>query len=294
MPGRAAAVDGDDRVARHGLTAALFIVLLGPAAAEAQELDPGATYGGGWVGADRQLWLRAAVDDTRRSVRFTGRFEAGCAAGSIASDPVPAEGLAALATAGTTRDGAVVTRWRLTGRLAQHDGSGTLDATVRVRRGGRTVRSCSVSVRPWLLSTGLSSTSAADDQPPPGSRWYGTVEGGGTVAVVASRRRRQLATVALSMDLGFCPRRPAAGFWAVIHRVPVDGDGFVNALVRDTIRAGGLVRRVRISLNGGFRFGRLEPMVAIREVVRSARTGRRLWACDTESLTGTASMLPAQ
>jgi len=74
--------------------------------------------------------------------------------------------------------------------------------------------------------------------------------------------------------------------------VPVDADGYLDGVARDTIREGGVVRRVRITLSGSFSYGRLSPMVAIREVARSARTGRRLWACDTQSLSGSASLLP--
>jgi hypothetical protein len=292
-------------VARHGLIAALLGALLASAALLApsgplapstaharEELFPGTAYGGGWVGAERQLWLRAVVDETGRSVRFRGHFEASCASASIASDPVPAEALDGPAVTGTTRDGAVTTRWRLTGRLGASDGSGALEATVRVRRGGRTVRRCSVTGRPWVLSTGASSASTTDGVPAPGSRWYGTLDGGGTLAVVVSRTRSELATVALSMDLGFCPRRPSDDFWAVVRRVPFDAQGYLDGVVRDTIRVGGLVRRVRITLFGGFSQGRLSPLVMVREVVRSARTGRRLWACDTETLSGDASLLP--
>lgn len=282
MPRRPAAVDGADRVARRGLTLVVAAVLLAPAPAAAQDepLFPDSRYGGGWAGQVRQLWLRAAVDGTGRFLSFAGRVEAACASGDVSVAGVPVEQAPGFALAGTTREGNVVTQWRLSGRVGLYRGTGRLDATIRVVRPGRD-RRCAVNGRPWVLTKGGGYTPGPA---PPRSRFHGTLDGGGTVAALLSERRRRVAVVAIGMDMRFCPRRPAAELWAVVRRVPTGEPSVARAVVREA----GVVRRVRINLSAYLSTDGLNLSVSIREVARSARTGRRLWACDTQSLSGEA------
>lgn len=275
-------MDGVDRVARRGLTAIVLAALVAPAPAAAQQeepLFPDSRYGGGWAGQVRQLWLRAAVDTTGRFLSFAGRVEASCANGDISVVGVPVEQAPGFALAGTTREGGVVTRWRLSGRLGLYRGTGRLDATITVRRPGRD-RRCAVNGRPWALTKGGGYTPGP---PPPGSRFHGALDGGATVAALLSSRER-VGVLAVGMDMSFCPRRPGAEFWAVVRRVPT-GE---QVVARDVIRAAGIVRRIRMHVSASLSSEGLDVTVAIREIARSARTGRRLWACDTQNLFGEA------
>ena len=282
MPRREAALDRVDRMARRGLTPIVLALLAAPAPAAAQDqpLYADSRYGGGWAGEVRQLWLRAAVDSTGRFLSFAGRVEASCGDGDVSVTGVPVEQAPGFALAGTTRDGDIVTRWRLSGTLGLYRGTGRLDATVTVRRPGRD-RRCAVNGRPWALTKGGGYTPGLA---PPRARFHGTLDGGGTVAALLSSSRRRVAVVAIGMDMSFCPRRPAAGFWAIVRRVPTEE----SVVARDVIREAGVVRRVRVNLWASLSAEGLDVSASIREIARSARTGRRLWACDTQSLIGEA------
>jgi hypothetical protein len=274
------ALGGVRRAASLALLAAA--ALLG-AASPAHAVQAYGTYGGGWAGGPGDLWLRVDVDDEGVAFGVSGRVATPCGLGAIEAKDVPAAAAQPLALEGTSRSGPTVTRWRLTGEIGDYAGSGRLDATV-TRRGKR---ACRVGGRPWAVASSYSSHQAG---PPPatGSRWFGTV-GGGVIALTVGSRG---AEAVVSADMGFCPRRATDTFFASIDDLRGDFGSSYTGERRWVVRSGGVVRRLRLYVSGSFFSDGMSATVQIREVARRARDGRRLWACDTGSLSGYAERLP--
>src|SRR4051794_7641189 len=193
-------------MSRRGVCAVVVaLAAIGPAAqAQDHALRPGVLYGGGWVGAHRQLWLTAHADDAAEHVDLTGRIEATCGAGTIAASGV-AVPLSGFAASGETRDGATDTRWHIAGRFNPDGGSGTVDADLALRRGGRT-RRCAVRGRHWAVQWGTTDNRIGP-APGGGSRWSGELGRTGAFNVLFGAAGDRAAIVTIAMDMTFCPGR---------------------------------------------------------------------------------------
>ena len=264
---------------RLELLTALALLAL-PAAAHAQGPDGGVTMNGGWAGERERTLLRIEADEPGDAVTLEGWVSARCGAGTFAGgSPVAPDG--SIAAAGTSRSGGTVVTWRLTGALELHRGRGRLDATIR-----RGKRQCTVAGLPWGVAN-ASSAHQVGPGPDPGTRWHGRVGDGSAALVVASPATRAELLV-FSVDMRFCPNRPGDRFVGVMRNLPIEDRTDFDATRRRTVRRGGIVRRIRLIASGTFYWDGLYLSVAVREVARRARTGRRLWACDTLWVTGYA------
>jgi len=274
-------------MSRRGVCAVVAAVAaIGPAAqAQDHVLRPGVLYGGGWVGAHRQLWLMAHSDEAQEHVDLAGRVEATCGAGTIAASGV-AVPTSDFAASGETRDGATVTRWRLAGRFNVDGGAGKLDADLAVRRAGRT-RRCSVRGRHWAVQWGSSDHRVG---PPPGggSRWSGELGKGGALNVLFAAAGDRAAIVTIAMDMTFCPGRRGPFLWAVMRDLPLDRDNNFGGTRKFTAREGRVRRQVELRVAATVFHDGIDAEVFAREIANDARTGRRLWACDSQGVLGYA------
>jgi hypothetical protein len=265
-------------VRRRELVAALALLVVAPAPAAAAGPDGGSTLSGGWAGEPERLLLRAEADAAGQAVTLDGWLTGRCGAGALrGAAAVAADG--AVAAEGVTRSGRTVVTWRLAGGFELYRGRGRLDATIRRGR-----RSCVVAGLPWALEN-ASSEHQVGPGPDPGSRWHGDLAGG-MVALVVAEPATRVRLLTFSVDMRFCPRRPGDRLVALMHDLPIEDRTDFHDVERHTVRAGGLVRRIRLEASGYFFSDGLSLTIAVREVARSARTGRRAWACDTLQLSG--------
>ena len=268
----------------------LGLLALAPAAGGQEETTPillDGTYAGGWAGERHQLWLRADPIGESRQLDVLGRVEASCGAGTFRGT-VPAGPQGEIAAEGVTREGSTTTTRRLRGGVADggRTGTGTLDATLEVRRGGR-VRRCTTTARPWALAYG-SSEHQLGGPPRPDSRWHGSLAGRGMTVAWVDPRRTRVKRLLVGFDLSFCPRRTPDRFWAVARDLPLEGDSF-SAVRRFTVRDGSLRRRVRLQLSGTFFSDGLSTTVFIREITK--RRGRVVSRCQAGDVGEDAEVL---
>ena len=252
---------------------------------DANGLSPTAHYAGGWVGGRQQLYLMMAADDPGEHIDLTGHVEASCGAGTItgAAIPVPASGLAA---EGTTRDGAVTTHWRIQGHFDIDGGAGMLDADLAVRSHGRT-RRCAVRGRPWAVEWGSSDHQIAP-APPGGTTWHGPLGNTGAFNLLLSPAGDKVAIATFAMDMAFCPGRRGRWLYGVVRDLPLDQDHAFNGKRRFTVIEGAIRRRVEVVIYGFFFRDGVDPAVGVREIATRRRTGRRVWACQTQVVHGYA------
>src|SRR4051812_35354519 len=279
-------------MSRRGVCALVAtVVAIGPAAqAQDRALSPGVDYGGGWAAAHRQLWLTAQADEAAEHVDLTGRIEAACGAGTITATGV-AVPLSGFAASGETHDGATDTRWHIKGRFNVDGGGGTVDADLAVRRGGRT-RRCAVRGRHWAVEW---ITSSHQVGPPPGagSRWSGKVGGTGAFNVLFGPAGDRAAIVTIAMDMTFCPGRRGRWLWAVVRDLPLDRDNNFRGARKFTAREGRVRRRVEVRVDSTVYRDGIDGEVFVREIANDARTGHRLWACDSQGVRTSAQDIHA-
>jgi hypothetical protein len=271
---------------RPALAAVAVALVAAGAPAHAQE-ESGpilrGDYGGGWAGQRDQLWLRAEPAEGGQALqRVLGLAGTACGAVRFTADGVPAPG-GAFDASGRTSTSGLLASWRVRGAIAGSEGRGTFDARVAVRRGGRTVRRCTVRARPWVIATG-DFAHGTRDPPAPRSRWNGTTGGDGIFSLLVGREPSRISRVLISADMTFCPRRTPDRLWAVLRDVPVEDDGSFRVIERLVLREPGIVRRLRVVFQGRFDFRELDASLHLREVTRRARGGARVSACETGSL----------
>ena len=268
---------------RRALAPVLVLASLVPcAAAPAQEggriPELQGTFAGGWAGDREHLWLRGEADEAGTRLTLSGRIDTTCGPGTIEGD-VPGTPDGAVDGSGVTVAGRVTTRWRLTGRFADEQGTGTVDAELEVRRTGRPVRRCATRGRPFAMAQG-SSDHQLGPLPDPGSRWHGALKADGMQVAWVDPRRRRVRVLLLGADLGFCPNRTPSRLWLALRDVPIDGDGEIEVDRRLVLREGGLVRRLRLRVYGTFYSDGFGTTVYLREITR--RRGRVVSKCETE------------
>ncbi len=263
---------------RRAAAAAVLAAVALPGTAQA------ADYGGGTLPKSRLtlVGIRTGEDGARLSIRV-----ATCIVATTAETvQVAADGTFSLdkIVRGRVRENSALrqrTRIRASGQIAGAAASGTVEADVRLTRGGRRVDRCRSGTRAWQARQAAAEPTAAPARPDGG--YYGaTSQSGRPFVLHVDAQAARVRTAAFAYSQG-C--RDSRFSWEnVTPGAPIAADGTFSLRERFSYRWVEGVERFRVRVDGRFTTAGVSGTLSVSSVLRS-RSGRVLDRCATGNVT---------
>jgi hypothetical protein len=264
---------------RRAAAAAVLLAAALPGTAQA------ADYGGGTVPKSRLtlVGIRTAGDG---SARVSVKVATCIVATTAETVQVAADGTFSLDTIvrGRVREDPTLrqrTRIRASGQIAGSAGSGTVEAHVRLTRGGRRIDRCRSGTRTWQAREAVAEPTPAP--PRPDGAYYGATSQSGRPFVLhvdAQGTRVRTAAFAYSQSC-----RDGRFTWEnVTPGAPIAADGTFSLRERFSYRWAEGVERFRVRVDGRFTTTGASGTLSVSSVLRS-KSGRVLDRCATGNVT---------